>query len=463
MKEMVKTLIFEKYFDKENIGLLIISNKKIEYMNDKIKEFAKLFDEDFEKTNPIDIFFYYKEYIRKNKNLQQFKSLVEYISLFRNSNIEMNNFYVTEFKGHFLEFHFDGVIIDKQKYYIISVFDVTNDIKLLDYKYLDVSRKINELVYNNLTESNFNKKELYKKIYELLKKYEIIDEMLIATLDEKENNKINIDFGIIDGKKLTGSFLNRKDKSLSAYIIDTKKKVYIPDSLNYKLPKGYNIKHVGIPKIYSVYGVPLINEKGESYGVILYERPKVNSFNSNDFKLLDEVTYAIQTAMKFQNLYKKLYEEKIKYYEISIRDYLTRAYSRVYLEEYLKNAYQNVKRYGEKFVISFIDINDFKKINDKYGHDFGDMVLSIFSEVVINNIRESDIFARYGGDEFIIVFSNSNEDDAIKVMKRIEKKLLSQEIPIKISYGIQSINPLCSLEENLRIVDKKMYEMKKTK
>lgn len=463
MKEMVKTLIFEKYFDKENIGLLIISNKKIKYINNRMKEFAKLFREDFEKTNPANIFFYYKEYVKKNKDLQQFKSLIENISLFRNSNVEMNSFYVTEFKGHFLEFHFDGVIIDKQKYYIISVFDVTNDIKLFDYKYLEISRKINELVYNNLTESNFNKKGLYKEIYELLKKYEIIDEMLIATVDEKDNNKININFGIIDGKKLTGSFLSRKDKTLSAYIIDNKKKIYIPNSLDYELPKGYKIKHVRIPKIYSVYGVPLINEKKESYGVILYERPKVNSFNFNDFKLLDEVTYAIQTAMKFQKLYKKLYEEKIKYYEISIRDYLTRAYSRVYLEEYLKNAYQNVKRYGEKFVISFIDINDFKKINDKYGHDFGDMVLSIFAEVVINNIRESDIFARYGGDEFIIVFSNSNEDDAINVMKRIEKKLLMQEIPIKISYGIQNINPLCSLEENIRIVDKKMYEMKKTK
>lgn len=463
MNEKIKSIIFEKYFDKEDIGLMIVNYKKVVYINNKMKEFAKLFNEDFEKTNPLEIFYHYEEYTKKNKDLQQFESLMDNIESFRLSDVEMNFSYVTEFKNRFLEFHFNGIICDDEKYYIISVYDVTNELKLFDYKYLDVSKKISEISFREFSKSNFNSLKIFENIYKVLKRNNIIAEFVITSVDEKDKNLIHIDFGIIDKINLTGKYLRRENKSLASYIIDYKKKVYIPNSLRFRLPNGYSIQHVGTPQMYSVYGVAMVNEQNECYGAILYERPGENTFNSYDFKLLDEVTYAIQTTIKFQKLYKELYVERSKYYEMSIKDYLTRAYNRIYLEEYLKNAYKNAKRYGEKFVLSFIDINDFKKINDTYGHDYGDVVLSVFSEVIMKNIRESDVFARYGGDEFIIVFPNSDEEDVKSIMERTEKKLLLQEFPIKISYGIQELDIQLSLEENLKAVDKRMYEMKNFK
>ncbi|NUV00153.1 hypothetical protein XO12_08650 [Marinitoga sp. 1154] len=461
MNEKMKNFLFEKYFEDNNMGILIVNDRKVKYINKSYKILARLFDTDMEKTSPVDIYFNYEKYLEKNTHLRKLKDLFDSITIFRFSKTDMTFTHVEEFNSKFLEFKFKGVIIDNEKYYIITVLDVTNEIKLLDYKYLEISKKIGELSFRELSKENFNSKIIYENIHLILKEYNIVNELAISIL---KGDKIYIEFGIIDGINLTGKKYSIADKSLTSYIINYNKRIYIPNSLNFKLPYGYKIFHIGSkPKPYSVYGVPLRNENGKAYGAILYERPEECKFNSFDFKFLDEVTYTIQSVIRFNKLYKELHNEKTKYYEISIRDHLTRAYNRSFLEEYLKKIYNRSKRYKERVILSFIDIDNFKKINDKYGHDYGDMCLTVFSETVFSNIRESDVFARYGGDEFVIVFPNTTFENSEKVMKRIKRKLKRTEFPIDISFGLTEIDINLSLKENMKKVDDLMYQMKKIK
>ncbi|GAB6189065.1 hypothetical protein JCM30566_08040 [Marinitoga arctica] len=459
MKENLKNIIFEKYFENGNIGMLIVKHNKIEYINNSFIELMKIFDLDLRGVTPLDLYYNYEVFLEKYPDLIELKDIIDYIKIFQNSNSNMSFKSLKNLKGKYLEFDIEGIIVDNEKHYLISISDITNEIKLLNYKYLEISRKISEISFKELSQNNVDSKKIFEKIYKVLKEYDIIEEMAIATL--KNKNKIYFEFGIIDEIDITGNEMLRSDKSLISYIIDTHKKIYILNSLNYELPDGYKIYHIGSkPKPYSVYGVPLVDEKNIVYGAILYERPKSNKFAKLEITLLNEITYAIQSVIKFKDLYKKLYYEKEKYYEISIKDHLTKAYNRVFMEEYLKKAYDKIKRYDENIVICFIDIDDFKTINDRYGHDYGDMCLTMFSEVVFNNIRKSDVFSRYGGDEFIIVFPNTTIKEAEVIMERIRKLLKISEIKLEISYGLKVIDKTKSLKENLKEVDNLMYKMK---
>jgi len=108
----------------------------------------------------------------------------------------------------------------------------------------------------------------------------------------------------------------------------------------------------------------------------------------------------------------------------NIKDPLTGLYNRRYLEEVLPKILASANRTNTKVGFLMVDIDYFKKINDSYGHDVGDNVLKGVSNIILNNLRESDIAVRFGGEEFLIILTNlKNEDDLIKVAEKIRKKV----------------------------------------
>ncbi len=149
---------------------------------------------------------------------------------------------------------------------------------------------------------------------------------------------------------------------------------------------------------------------------------------------------------------------------LSYHDHLTNAYNRKYLDEFIISDFKRAIRYDEDLCIVFIDIDNFKTINDKYGHNFGDEVLKNFVNTIKNSIRNDiDKLIRYGGDEFILFLINTNKENVEKITRRLENKL--NEKNIYISYGIINIRDykdLC-LEEIIKIAEKSMYQMKNQK
>ena len=149
----------------------------------------------------------------------------------------------------------------------------------------------------------------------------------------------------------------------------------------------------------------------------------------------------------------------------SITDPLTKLYNRFYFEKEIQNNIEIYKRYKSPFSAFLFDIDNFKKINDTYGHLIGDKVLKDVADIIQKNIRKTDMAFRYGGEEFFILFPLTNLNDALKIAKRIQEEI-KQNIkvggyPVTISGGIGEYfgeNP----DEFLKSLDEALYIAKRT-
>ncbi len=121
------------------------------------------------------------------------------------------------------------------------------------------------------------------------------------------------------------------------------------------------------------------------------------------------------------------------------RDELTGCYNRRYLHYWIENETKRANRFDTKFSLMLLDIDDFRKINNKFGHLEGDRVLVRFSEFLRGNVREVDSIVRYGGDEFVILMPSSNVGAATELGHRIINELTTAEIrshKIRCSIGL---------------------------
>ncbi len=158
-------------------------------------------------------------------------------------------------------------------------------------------------------------------------------------------------------------------------------------------------------------------------------------------------------------------EEISKLLNMVSRDQLTGLYNRRYFE--LSNDEErNLLNVVDSSVIMF-DIDNFKKVNDTYGHVIGDVVLKRVAEVISNNCRVSDIPIRYGGEEFVVLLNNCSLENAFLVADKIREKI-SQEVikigPINlnvtVSGGVSFKGVETSIENAIKEADQAMYQSK---
>lgn len=153
--------------------------------------------------------------------------------------------------------------------------------------------------------------------------------------------------------------------------------------------------------------------------------------------------------------------------EFSMIDPLTKLFNRRYLFENLKTIHDESIRTSKKYIVIIIDIDNFKKINDIYGHDIGDRILELMGNIIKNNIRSYDIGVRYGGDEFVIVLNNADTKYKDGFINRIKNEFNTysigdKDIQLDFSYGFSDVSSL-SVEETLREADLNMYKNKNSK
>lgn len=147
-------------------------------------------------------------------------------------------------------------------------------------------------------------------------------------------------------------------------------------------------------------------------------------------------------------------------------DELTKIYNRRRTEEILNYEIDIAKRYDSNLTTLFLDLNDFKPINDTYGHRNGDKVLTEVVNLVKRNIRSTDSFGRWGGDEFIIILLQTSASEAENIVKNLKKQILNIEfdfdksIKMSCSFGIYQYKRGDDLLSIIHNVDKLMYEDK---
>jgi len=115
--------------------------------------------------------------------------------------------------------------------------------------------------------------------------------------------------------------------------------------------------------------------------------------------------------------------DKLILQEIAIRDPLTNLYNRLKILELIQYEIEKAQRYNHVFSLLMIDIDDFKHINDTFGHNYGDEVLKEFSKCLKQSVRKIDIISRWGGEEFLILLPETKKEQALKVANRIKENL----------------------------------------
>lgn len=162
----------------------------------------------------------------------------------------------------------------------------------------------------------------------------------------------------------------------------------------------------------------------------------------------------------------KAREEEL--FKLATRDFLTNLYNRRYLEDTLNRVIASSKR-GEKFVFLFIDCNDLKKINDEYGHLVGDEVLKSIARSIRKSVRDEDVAARWGGDEFAVILNHCDKTAGIKIAQRIIENLSAEEIKVNsekikpsVSIGVVEIDGTMEIGKILDLADKLCYKSKET-
>jgi diguanylate cyclase (GGDEF)-like protein len=225
-----------------------------------------------------------------------------------------------------------------------------------------------------------------------------------------------------------------------------------------KIDRALNLKH----KIKSIICVPF-KSCGKPLGVIeVFNKTTGESFTRENFNqlviLIDQSSIFIERALLYQ-----------KVEELSITDDLTKLFNTRYLNRSIDIEIQRSLRYGASVSLIFMDIDDFKKVNDGHGHLVGSKMLVEVGQILIRNLRSIDVVVRYGGDEFVIVLPHTPAAAATQIAERIRKSVeknffLEKDgygLRITASFGVASYPGTArSKEELLRLADEAMYKVK---
>ena len=207
-----------------------------------------------------------------------------------------------------------------------------------------------------------------------------------------------------------------------------------------------------------------INRKGDKVRYIQDEGTAIRNSQG-------EISHLVGLArdVTSEKLRKKKLEETNKQLEQLARfDPLTMSIRRQYALPDLEECIALFDRYGTDATLIFIDIDDFKQVNDLNGHDVGDQVLVNFSQLIRQNIRQTDDFYRYAGDEFLILLRETGLSDAVSFIRKLESQKLSftnikgAEVQVRFTCGASALaaNSIVSANDWIKNADEQMYRYK---
>ena len=242
---------------------------------------------------------------------------------------------------------------------------------------------------------------------------------------------------------------------LAARVMEENRSLYVEDLERSEL--GENA--AGQSGVRSWLGVP-IEIHGVVEGALAVQSRTAHAFAPERIRLLEAV--GAQAAVAFQNA---------RLYELAMVDGLTGLFVRRYFDARLDEEIERSKRFGSDFSVVMMDIDDFKQLNDTWGHPAGDRLLRGIAETVRRQMRAVDTAARYGGEEFAMILPRTSMIDAYNQAERIRQQIADyrlvvdeQILSVTASFGIASY-PECradGAEALIRLADRALYRAKRT-
>ena len=182
-----------------------------------------------------------------------------------------------------------------------------------------------------------------------------------------------------------------------------------------------------------------------------------------------ELIARVNIHLKLRELYQEVQEQNRLLQEMANRDGLTGLYNHRYFHEQLSQDFLRARRYHETISCVLLDIDFFKKFNDTYGHQTGDVVLRALSEVIERSIRESDLAARYGGEEFALIMYHTDKAAATEAAERLRQMVEDHEVKdngnvlhVTISVGVATFphEKIHDAKELIEFADQALYKAK---
>ncbi len=170
------------------------------------------------------------------------------------------------------------------------------------------------------------------------------------------------------------------------------------------------------------------------------------------------------SQLQLQEEMQKLVESDSQAKEMGIRDRLTGLYNRHYFNDVIRRELARSRRHGTALSVLLVDVDRFKEINDVRGHQVGDEVLQFVANYLTACLRESDLVFRWGGDEFLILLSHSDEASAAQKAEEMARRLPhipgAEQLQPTLSVGWATHRPKAEFPKTLAEADARMYEMK---
>ena len=286
-------------------------------------------------------------------------------------------------------------------------------------------------------------KEIQAERALIILRHPITGEMRIA------NSTANVDTSTLEDAILFS-------KTIVSDVVNKGKSIFsrdvIKDSTYSKTDSVMNLK------IRSLMCVPLIaKQNGDIIGTVYVDNRSVgNIFSKEDLTLLE--SFASLAGMAIENAH---------LYELAIMDELTKCYVRRYFEQRLREEFSRTERQESPLSLLMIDVDQFKEINDKYGHPVGDTALKEIARTIKRNLRTYDLLARLGGDEFAIILPDVTFQDAYRVAEKIRTACAELVFPgvqakTTVSIGIACfpLHHVNNVESLLKKADVALYKAK---
>ena len=174
----------------------------------------------------------------------------------------------------------------------------------------------------------------------------------------------------------------------------------------------------------------------------------------------------VMALLRHRRRFEALADRQHELEELARKDGLTGLFNYRWLKERLNEEFRRAQRHGDPLSLLMIDLDEFKSLNDRMGHPFGDRVLRVVSELITRSVRETDLCARYGGEEFTVLLPRTGLNGALTVADRIWQGTLEALIDgekIGLSLGV-SVGPTAQLRSPdllLRAADEALYRAKR--
>lgn len=333
--------------------------------------------------------------------------------------------------------------------------------------YTDMSRSAErfETLYHisQIIGAKLHLNEIYSAIHQAVTNLMETEYFCIALFDDATNTIKDV-YAVNKGEPQVLT-TRPVEKGLFANVLNTKKSVLFHSHEDHATEEIGSVL-VGklrpdeIPQ--SVIVVPL-NIGTNAIGVLTTQSYQTHAYSRSDREILELLASNVAIAIENARLF-----EEVQY--LAVTDPLTLLFNRRKFEEMAVREFKRARRYKRPLCVAMIDLDQFKHVNDTYGHIVGDQALVGVASLARNSLRNIDVLARYGGEEFIMLLPETRIHDAMATVERLRIDCQETDfqtsqgtISLTISIGLAELNPACeTLEELVKRADLALYVSKQT-